>query len=123
MTIDSFLNISVIGLRVLSIRGMEDLPKNKSILKEPTASQSELATREELKVTLSMVGSYTTTANMVAAANTLTTLLKGATTHTFEDTERGLSFAAVAKDGFRTNIYGHDYKMMQIDLPLTITTL
>lgn len=123
MTIDSLLNISVIGLRVLSIRGMEDLPKNKSILKEPTASQAELATREELKVTLAMAGRYATTAAMTTAVSTLTTLLRGATTHTFEDTERGLNFTAVAKDGFRTNIYGHDYKMMQIDLPLTITTL
>lgn len=120
MTIDG-TDISTIGLTLSSIDGLHDLPKQKDILAYHSASTT-LTKHEEQVVTVRLIGKYDTSADLTDAVEDLRVLLATAVVHNFVFPNHAFSPSAVCRDGFDVRVYGHDYKMLEVILKLTITT-
>jgi len=119
MTIDG-TNISTFGLKLAAQPNIHDIPPLKSIL-ENWNSAAELAVHQEYDIDITMFGKYATTALLTTAVTAFTALLRASVTHVIVITELSLTTSAVAKNGFKTRIYGHKYNFLEITIKLTRT--
>jgi len=119
MTIDG-TNISTLGLKLLARPNIHDLPPLKSVL-ENWNSATELNVHQEYDFEIRMAGKYRTTALMTTAIDSLDTLLRATVKHTIVISELSYTATAVAKNGFKTRIYGHKYNFLEVTIKFTIT--
>jgi hypothetical protein len=109
------------NLRLASVTGLEDREKFKSVLPYWNGSDA-LSIKEEKTVTAHLFGSFNTTGELATAISELNSAIDVGPRHTVVFDDLGYTLSCVAKEGFKTRIYGADRCTIEIDLPLTIYT-
>lgn len=119
MTING-TDITTLGMRLSSVSGLHDLPKQKDIL--PYWSNSTaLTVHEEFPVTFRLIGKFATSALLKTAVTRLKTLLTTTVIQEIADTNLTIDIRGVIKDGIQTRVYGPQYQMLEVQFKLYVT--
>ena len=118
MTIDT-INISTFGLAILNLEGYYDLPARKKILSDAGTEAKDIRF-EGKAATVTLLGRFTSTADLVSKLNAFETLLKTSLKHAIVLIGHGLSFTGVFATGFEVTSFNGG-KIVKITLPITIT--
>lgn len=117
MTIDSYNIESVLKLKLLKVEGNLNLPRRKSILREPGVAAGDIVFDED-RIQVFLYGKFATTALVGATADALKTILQTAQVHTFVIPEHDISVTGVVKEGFKTEIRR---KIIRISFTIHVT--
>lgn len=117
MTIDSYNIESVLKLKLLKAEGHLNLPRRKSILREPGMSAGDIVFEEDT-IQVQLYGKFATTAIVGATAEALKTILQTAQVHTFTIPEHDIAVSGVVKEGFRTEVRR---KVIRISFTIHVT--
>lgn len=103
MIIDTFDLEEILGLKLLRVDKQFDLPKRKSILREPGVAAGDIVL-DENKIEVKLYGSFPSETYVRDVRDALVDILDSAQEHVFSIPEHSITVIGVCRDGFRTEV-------------------